>query len=179
MSSEESKKHKRLLVVDDEPELRDVLAEICKELTDFVTTASNGEDAWKLIQNGDVDAVLTDINMPKMSGLELLSKARQAGRELPFVMLTAYGDKDNVVQALRLGANDFIDKPFDYDKLLGSVEMALELGVALKDLEAKVEAICRDLGLPRERYEEVRQAQKVLWSLKSDYEKKWGKPHRH
>src|SRR5690606_16298020 len=82
---------------------------------------------------------LTDVNMPKLSGLELLARARAAGLVTPFIFLTGYGDKEKAVKALRLGAMDFLEKPWDEDRLVAVVLDALEFGFAMRGLEAEVD----------------------------------------
>lgn len=124
----------RLLVVEDDPDLLDAIADVLRPQGLQVQTARNGFEALQFLRQCQSQpetrphAVLTDIQMPKMTGLELFSTALQEKINLPFVFLTAYLDRERALQALRLGALDLIDKPFESQRLLGSVWRALEAG---------------------------------------------------
>src|SRR4051812_42080604 len=102
-----------ILLVDDEKDITHVLTLILNKYVADIQVAHNGVDALKKIKNGSFDAVLSDIKMPQMSGLQLLAEVRALGIEVPFLILTGFGDKEKIREALRLGATDFIDKPFD------------------------------------------------------------------
>jgi DNA-binding NtrC family response regulator len=124
-------KQKRLLIIDDEVDIRDYLASRAESIGITTTTASNGQDALKLFETEEFEAVLSDIKMPKMSGIDLLRALRSAGHQLPFIILTGFGDKDTVVEALKLGAFDFIEKPCDDENLFAVLNAAIELGAEL------------------------------------------------
>tara|TARA_B110001454_G_scaffold219197_1_gene251414 strand:+ start:120 stop:614 length:495 start_codon:yes stop_codon:yes gene_type:complete len=119
---------KKLLIVDDEADIRDTLAETLKVLGAEIYLAQDGIEALGVIQSLKITAVISDVNMPLMKGTELLSKIRELGYLTPFVILTAYGDKKMALEALRLGAFDFIDKPWSIDKLNSVTEKILEIG---------------------------------------------------
>ncbi len=167
-----------LLIVDDEADLRDLIAELCRELTDDVTTASDGVEALDLIRKKKFHAILSDINMPRMNGLQLLAEIRALGLDTPFIILSAYGDKKNTVEALRLGAADFIDKPFDDEKLLQTLAVSLDVGIALEDAKKELTVVAEDLKLPAEKRQKLQEARKTLWVIKKEFEvrkKKAGK----
>jgi phosphoserine phosphatase RsbU/P len=142
----------RILVVDDEPDLELLITQrfrkrIRGEELSFLF-ASNGEEALARLQADDlVDVVLTDINMPVMDGLTLLSRLREAHPLLRSVIVSAYGDMPNIRTALNRGAFDFITKPIDFQDLEITLDKAISEAV-----ERKQAARDRDrlLGLSRE-----------------------------
>jgi PleD family two-component response regulator len=97
-----------------------------------VNTASNGEEAWKVLQNQRIHLIVSDWDMPKMTGLELLKKVRgsAAHSHIPFLLLTATSDRNKVLSAINAGVNEYIAKPFQSKeleyrvvKLLGRVKL--------------------------------------------------------
>lgn len=120
----------RILVVDDEQEIRDYIANMA-EWADIrcrvVATASNGEEALALARTEKPDVLLTDIRMPEMDGIELAENLRRSDPDLPIVFLSAYHEFDYAKKAIRLGAVDFITKPFVPLDLLRAVEQVREL----------------------------------------------------
>lgn len=115
-----------LLIVDDEPDLRDVLAYVLADSVKTVQMASNGKEALPIIKTGKIDVVLSDINMPEMNGLELLAEVRRQGLDTPFVFLTAYGDAEKRAEAQRLGASDFLEKPFKKPHVIAAMQKAFD-----------------------------------------------------
>ncbi len=118
----------KILIVDDEKSIRDALSDILEEEKYEVITAQDGEDGWDKLSNEKVDLVLCDIKMPKMDGLELLSKASEEGMDTPFVMISAHGTIDTAVEATKKGAYDFIQKPPDLNRILVTVRNGIENG---------------------------------------------------
>jgi len=107
---------KRILVVDDEPNLRTVLTMLLEEDGYVVLTAENGERGRALLDGGTaIDLVVTDLKMAGLDGLALLKHVRASGRDVPVVMITAYGTIEKAVEAMKCGAADFITKPFNKD----------------------------------------------------------------
>ncbi len=141
------KKDGVLLIVDDEPDLRDVLVEHLSGVASRCITAKSGKEALNLLLSEKPDAILSDITMPSMNGLELLAELRKQDIPTPFIFLTGYSDKEKVTQALRMGALDFHEKPFDRHRLLESVKIALEIGVQLRNLEADLDEFVRQAGV--------------------------------
>ena len=127
----------KVLIVEDEPELLQILKDDL-EYSGFRTVGhSNGMDALDFLKknsNGQemVDAVISDINMPKMSGIELLRQVRQSGINVPFVVYSGYSDTDKATEARSLGAFEVIEKPYDPEKLLATMVKASELGRNMK-----------------------------------------------
>ncbi len=101
----------RVVVVDDEPGIRDFVAEALADDDHDVAKASSGEAAWALCEREGFDVVLTDLRMPGMDGMALLRRLRERQPEVEVVVLTAHGDVDTAVEAMRLGAFDFLQKP--------------------------------------------------------------------
>jgi|JI10StandDraft_1071094.scaffolds.fasta_scaffold113164_2 two-component system C4-dicarboxylate transport response regulator DctD len=130
---------KTLLIVDDESDIRETLAETLKSLGAKIFLAKDGLEALGLIQAHKIMAIISDVNMPVMKGTELLRKIRELGYLTPFVILTAYGDKKMALEALRLGAFDFIDKPWSIEKLVSVTEKILEIGNEIMFWESEVD----------------------------------------
>ena len=116
----------KILIVDDEKSIRDALSDILSEEKYEILTAEDGEAAWKILDGEKIDLVLCDIKMPKMDGMELLSKVSEEGIDVPFVMISAHGTIDTAVDATKKGAYDFIQKPPDLNRILLTVRNALE-----------------------------------------------------
>ena len=116
---------KSILVVDDEKNQREILETILSSEGYDVTTASSGEAAMKFVQSRRFDLVLTDLKMTGMSGLDLLKELTNFDKSIIVILLTAHGSVDSAVDALRLGAFDYLQKPYDQAKLLETVSRAL------------------------------------------------------
>ena len=101
----------RVLVVDDETGIREFLAEALTDDDHEVASASSGEAAWDKLERESFEVVLTDLKMPGISGLELLKRIRERQPEVEVIMLTAHGAVDSAVEAMRLGAFDYLQKP--------------------------------------------------------------------
>jgi two-component system nitrogen regulation response regulator NtrX len=117
----------RILVIDDEAAIRDSLRMILEyEHYDFVG-ASNGPDGVMLVKRDPPDVVMLDIKMPGMSGLETLAEIRKVDEALPVAMISGHGTITDAMQATRLGAFDFIEKPFTSERVLVTIAKGLEL----------------------------------------------------
>lgn len=130
-----------ILVVDDEKTIRQALTEILEDESYEVSQAADGEEAWGLLESNQYDAVLCDIKMPKMDGIELLDKVVEAGIDVPFIMIYAHGTIETAVDATKKGAYDFIQKPPDLNRLLLTVRNALDkstLQTETKRLKKKI-----------------------------------------
>lgn len=110
---------KTILIVDDQRVLLETLKRGLRTRGYRVVEAISGKQALShLEENETIDIVLTDYFMPEMNGIELLQKIRQINKIIPVIIMTAYGDKDLVIEAMHHRCNGFIDKPFDMDELL-------------------------------------------------------------
>jgi DNA-binding NtrC family response regulator len=116
----------RLLIVDDEPDIRSLLADVLGDEGYVVDTAEHAEAARAARAAGSHDAVLLDIWMPGTDGIALLREWKSAGDAVPVVMMSGHGTIETAVEATRLGAYDFIEKPITLAKLLITLERALE-----------------------------------------------------
>jgi len=123
-----------VLVVDDEPSLRRLLAFNLERDGHRVATAVSGEEALERIDAEVPDLVLLDLMLPGIDGLETLSRLRRTHPELPVIVLTAHGSVENAVEAMKLGAQDFLTKPFDMDRLRIAVRNALEIGQLAREV---------------------------------------------
>jgi two-component system response regulator FlrC len=109
---------RRILVVDDELGMRAALAEVLTRGGFAVDVVGTAEDALVRLEKGGVDLLVTDLRLPGMSGLELLKEARRTGQEAPAIVITAHGTIEDAVAAMKLGAVDFLTKPFAPAELL-------------------------------------------------------------
>jgi two-component system response regulator PilR (NtrC family) len=116
----------QLLVVDDELSMREFLEIMLTDEGYDVKTASSGEQAFELFKKHVFDAVLTDVKMPGMSGLELIRRIRSLAPDTPIVAITAYSSVEDAIRAVREGAYDYISKPFQADDLREVIRNALE-----------------------------------------------------
>lgn len=126
---------KTVLIVDDEPELREYLSWIVSPLDVDVFQSDNGVAALKTLQGHGIDLILSDLRMPELDGLELLTEMRNLAKEAPFILITAFSDKETLQTAFRLGPLDFIEKPFNIKAVRATVEKALEISTRQKALE--------------------------------------------
>jgi DNA-binding NtrC family response regulator len=116
----------RLLIVDDDLAMREMLASLFKERGFAVEEAGTAESALERVADADFDVVLSDIQMPGHSGIELVGELRRLRPQTPVVLMTAFGSIDSAVEAMRAGAFDYITKPFEPDAVGLAVERALE-----------------------------------------------------
>lgn len=122
-----------MLVVDDDESLRRVLEFQLAEAGYQVLSAADGESALDLFTSREVACLLTDLRMPGLSGLDLVRRAGAIQPDTPSIVLTAFGDTDTAVEALRAGAFDYVTKPFNRDEVLLAIEKALTYGRALSE----------------------------------------------
>jgi DNA-binding NtrC family response regulator len=118
--------NEKVLIVDDEKLVRWSLRQKCEEWGYQVSEAENGSDGLRLARNESPDLVLLDVRLPDMNGLQVLQRLKQAGDARAIIMITADPQLEDVKQALKQGAYDFIGKPIDYDELRVAVKNALE-----------------------------------------------------
>lgn len=114
----------KILIIDDEQAIRKALREILEYESFEVTEAEDGPAALKIIEKESFDLIFCDIKMPRMDGLEVLTKFREKGSETPMVMITGHGSVETAVEALKKGAYDFIQKPLDLNRILVTVRNA-------------------------------------------------------
>ena len=115
-----------VLVVDDKEMMRDSVATTLQRAGFTVLTAPDGTQGLDLVAKKRPDAVVTDMRMPGLSGMELLEKIREIDDELPVVLMTAFGTIETAVKAMKMGAFDYLTKPFEGDELIITVKRAVE-----------------------------------------------------
>ncbi len=125
----------KLLIVDDEKNLRRSISEYFTLEGIETVQAENGLSAQKLLGEQPFDGVIADLRMPGMDGLALLRWLREEGPDIPSVMISAFGDVDDAVSAMKLGASDYVTKPFDPEELLIRISRAVE-DKRLRDIAA-------------------------------------------
>ncbi len=115
-----------VLIVDDKEMMRDSVGTTLERAGLKVLTASDGESALTMVSQSRPDAIVTDMRMPGMSGLDLLQRLKQIDDELPVIVMTAFGTIDTAVAAMKVGAFDYLTKPFEGDELVICVKRAIE-----------------------------------------------------
>jgi two-component system response regulator PilR (NtrC family) len=137
------KKHNgKILVVEDEKSMREVLKILLEGENYAVTSASNGLEGLSYISKDIFDLVITDMKMPKVDGFELLKKIKEASPDTIVIMITAFGTRETAIEAMKLGAYNYINKPFNIDEIRLIVKRAIEkkkLSEELSVLKEKVE----------------------------------------
>ena len=122
----------KLLLAEDELDLADALSAFFEKNHFTVDTVHNGFDAYEYASAGDYDAVILDVMMPKMDGIQVLERLRSDGVKTPIMMLTARGQKDDRIAGFNAGADDYLPKPFDPDELLSRVRAILRRSEAYR-----------------------------------------------
>ncbi|MCI0588595.1 MAG: sigma-54 dependent transcriptional regulator [Planctomycetes bacterium] len=115
----------RILIADDDEGIRSALASTFEKQGHETLVAASGEEALGFLRGGCPDLLLIDLRMPGLSGLETLERVRAACPEVPVILMTAYGSTEAVIEAMKLGASDYVAKPFDPADLLARAERAL------------------------------------------------------
>ncbi len=110
-------KDKRILIVDDEVKMRRILEIMLQKMGHQVVSAGNGREALERFRSAGADMVITDLRMPEMDGIELLASLRAQGSDVPVMLITARGTIETAVDAMKLGASDYVLRPFDIDAL--------------------------------------------------------------
>lgn len=116
----------KILIIDDEQSMRDFLAIMLKKEGHEVVTAENGADALKAVHAEIFDLVITDVKMPGVSGIDVLKMIKEISPETVVIMITAFATAETAVEAMKLGAYDYITKPFKIDEIKLIIQKALE-----------------------------------------------------
>lgn len=122
----------KILVVDDSSTMRRIIGNVIMQLgfnKEDYDEAEDGVKAWKMLNEGQYDVILTDWNMPNMNGLELVKKIRADGSHIktPIIMITTEGGRGEVIAALRAGVNNYIVKPFPVETLKEKLDSVLNV----------------------------------------------------
>ncbi len=142
----DARKTFRVLVVDDELIVRDSLREWLIDEGFSVDTAESGKAAVELLAHGDYSLMLLDIKMPGMDGVEVLKVAKEMKEELPVVMMTAYATVETAVEAMKIGALDYLMKPFDVEALIAKVVQQYESTIKSRERQVEVGAVIMAAG---------------------------------
>jgi two-component system response regulator AtoC len=135
---------RRVLVVDDEENQRLVLRTLLKRQGYEVETAESGEEALALVDTFGPDVVLTDVRMPKMGGLDLLATLQAKGNEATVIVMSAYGNVDDALEAIKAGAYDYVQKPFKHDEIVLTLRKAEEREALRRENRALREEIRKE-----------------------------------
>ena len=135
----------KILIADDEPSNRKILAQELTHKGFAVDAAGNGREALAKIESTPPDLVILDYMMPEMTGLDVLKELRQSGNDIPVVLITAYGSVERAVEVMKAGAYDFITRPFDPDH----VELVVRKAIERQTLKREVEVLSEE---SRDRY---------------------------
>ncbi len=131
-----------ILVVDDEERYRELYRQVLETAGFRVSTANSAEQAHENLESSRPAMVVSDVRMPGEDGLSLLRKVRESGRDLPFLLVTAFGEVKDAVEALKLGAVDYLAKPVDLDEMVA----AIEDGLGLRERRDAWEVPAEELG---------------------------------
>ena len=154
--------HARLLVVDDERSMRELLSIVLRREGHDVTLAENGRMAIEQLERSRFDLLISDIKMPDMSGVDVFRAAKRIDPDILGIMITAFAAADTAIEAMRLGAHDYLSKPFDVDELKMKVRNALEQ----RQLRAENVLLKRALGTTHHFANIVGRSEKMLTVFK-------------
>jgi len=127
----------KVLLVDDEEEFISTLSQRLETRDLNVTTASSGQEAVELTDQQDFDAILLDITMPGMDGIETLKRIKEKHPEAEIIMLTGHGSIASTVEAMKSGAEDYLEKPVDMSELLAKIKEARDKHVLILQRQSK------------------------------------------
>lgn len=136
----------KILIIDDEQAIRKALREILEYESFTITEAEDGPTALKILEKETFDVIFCDIKMPRMDGMEALSKLKEKGVETPVIMITGHGNVETAVEALKKGAYDFIQKPLDLNRILVSVRNASNQQALQKETKTLRKKINKSAG---------------------------------
>ncbi len=157
----------KVLVVDDEPEMGQLLTDILTARGFEVALAEDGAGALQRIGHAAPSAILLDLKMPNLDGMQVLEQIKLIAPHVPVIILTAYGDIPTVVEAMRLGADDYLTKPFGKEEVVLALSRALERSALLAEVEALRAELSRRghlqelMGSSREIQKVIQQVQQV------------------
>ena len=123
----------KVLIVDDEPGMREFLQIMLEKMGFEVVASPSGEDAINRLENSHFDLIICDLKLPRVSGMEVLRKSKEINPEVPVIMITAFGSPESAVEAMKLGAYDYITKPFKLDEIQLVINKALEKARLLEE----------------------------------------------
>jgi len=119
-------KEKNILIVDDDEQILELLREVLEEEGLITDSASDGEEALKKLEDGSYHLVISDIRMPGIDGFEVLQQVKEKYKKTKVILMTGYTEEYDISDALILGADDYITKPFDDSKVILAVKNVLK-----------------------------------------------------
>ena len=132
----------KILLIDDDVNLCQVISYQLKKMGYDVDITNSGREGLEAYRQGNYDIVLTDIQMPDISGIQVLQEIRKQNKEVVIILITAYGSVENALEACRMGADDYITKPFGQEQLLFVIEKA----VRLRNLQTENQTLREELS---------------------------------
>jgi len=156
--------NRNLLVIEDDPRVADFLVRGLKAEGYGVQLARTGPEGLELARSGEQALLVLDLMLPGLNGLELCQTLRAEGRHVPVLMLTAMSTTEDKVRGLRLGADDYLTKPFDFEELLARIEALLRRGREQRPQATTLQVA--DLVLDRERMQVQRAGQPITLTAK-------------
>ncbi len=151
----------KILIIEDDNKIRTILKEILEEKNHEVEEAADGLEGIKKLESGGFDLCLCDIKMPKMDGLEVLEKSKEAGIATNFIVISAHGTIDVAVEAVKKGAFDFLQKPFDLGRLEITLRNALDKSSLVKETKVLKKKISKKLEMIGDS-EPIRQVKEMI-----------------
>ncbi len=138
----------KVLLVDDEKEFLEIMSERMEERGMEVTTAESADQALSIIEKESFDAIIMDFQMPGMDGMEALKAIKNKKPELQIILLTGYATVEKTVEAMKIGATDFLEKPADFEALAEKIKKAKadKMLIVEKQTEEKIKDILKRLG---------------------------------
>src|SRR5882762_8615629 len=136
----------KILIIEDEASIRAVLKDILKDQKELkleVEEARDGQEGLAMLENKNFDVVFCDVKMPKMDGMEVLQKAKEKGIASTFIMISAHGTTEMAVDAIKMGAYDFLQKPPDLNRLIITVRNALDRNLLIKETKSLRKKVSR------------------------------------
>ena len=155
-------KYSNILIIDDEPNVRLMFRTALASSGYQVTTAEDGETALGWLAGGKADVVLLDLHMPGLEGMDVLRRLRESGNDTPVVIVTAHGSVPNAVQAMKLGAIDFLTKPLTPDRLRAAVAEVIERQADRKPVADPRTAVPEPVTVASQFAENLRKAKRAL-----------------
>ncbi|MEX2235473.1 MAG: sigma-54 dependent transcriptional regulator [Cyclobacteriaceae bacterium] len=151
----------KILLIEDDSKIRSILKEILQEKNHDVDEAGDGQEGFRKLEQGIYDLCICDIKMPKMDGLEVLDRTKEAGIATNFVVISAHGNIDIAVEAVKKGAFDFLQKPFDLGRLEITLRNALDKTTLIRETKNLRKKISRKFEMIGES-EAVRQMKEMI-----------------
>ncbi|WP_425475010.1 sigma-54-dependent transcriptional regulator [Anaeromonas frigoriresistens] len=137
---------KRILIADDERNMVWALKRALKDEDYQVISSENGEEAIGIIKQSEPDLVLLDMRMPKMNGMEALKNIKRINKDIPVIMITAHGTMGSAIEAMKIGALDYISKPFDVEELKIIIRKALDIRDMTRQIEFLTDELRNETG---------------------------------